>query len=90
MSSFSQNADSGFGAFSKADDLKKRILYTLFILIIYRFGTYVPLPGIDLTALKEKNFIKFEIPSGPNLSIINPSIFFQRNIPTLFDCLIKI
>ena len=53
MSSFSQNADSGFGAFSKADDLKKRILYTLFILIIYRFGTYVPLPGIDLTALKE-------------------------------------
>ncbi|MBL61405.1 MAG: preprotein translocase subunit SecY [Candidatus Pelagibacter sp.] len=53
MSSLSQNADSGFGAFSKADDLKKRILYTLFILIIYRFGTYVPLPGIDLTALKE-------------------------------------
>ena len=43
MSGLAQNTESGFGAFSKADDLKKRILYTLFILIIYRFGTYVPL-----------------------------------------------
>ena len=39
-------------SFSKADDLKKEY-YTLFILIIYRFGTYVPLPGIDPTSLKE-------------------------------------
>ena len=53
MSGFAQNAESGLGAFSKADDLKKRILYTLLILIIYRFGTYVPLPGIDPTSLKE-------------------------------------
>ena len=53
MSGLAQNTESGFGAFSKADDLKKRILYTLFILIIYRFGTYVPLPGIDPTSLKE-------------------------------------
>ena len=52
MSGFAQNAEGSFGAFSKADDLKKRIFYTLLILIIYRFGTYVPLPGIDPTSLK--------------------------------------
>ena len=28
-------------------DLKKRILFTLFILLIYRFGTFVPIPGIN-------------------------------------------
>jgi len=32
---------------NKIEDLKKRILYTLFILLIYRFGSYVVLPGID-------------------------------------------
>jgi preprotein translocase subunit SecY len=53
MSGFNQSAESGLGAFSKADDLKKRIFYTLFILIIYRFGTYIPLPGIDPESLKE-------------------------------------
>ncbi len=34
-------------AFSKADELKKRIWFTLGALIIYRLGTYIPLPGID-------------------------------------------
>ena len=53
MSGFAQNAEGSFGVFSKADDLKKRIFYTLLILIIYRFGTYVPLPGIDPASLKE-------------------------------------
>ena len=41
------------GAFSQAKDLKNRILFTILILIIYRLGTYVPLAGIDPTALKE-------------------------------------
>jgi preprotein translocase subunit SecY len=53
MSSFSQNAEGSLGVFSKAHDLKKRIFYTLFILIIYRFGTYIPIPGIDPTSLQE-------------------------------------
>ncbi|MFM7673611.1 MAG: preprotein translocase subunit SecY [Candidatus Fonsibacter sp.] len=49
---------STFGSFdspkpnSSMDDLKKRIFYTLFILIIYRFGTYIPISGIDPSALK--------------------------------------
>ena len=41
------------GAFSHATDLKNRILFTIFLLIIYRIGTYVPLSGIDPVALKE-------------------------------------
>ena len=42
-----------FGAFSKATELKKRIWFTLAVLLIYRFGTYVPVPGIDPGALAE-------------------------------------
>ncbi|MEZ5800269.1 MAG: preprotein translocase subunit SecY [Nitratireductor sp.] len=36
-----------FSAFSKAEELKKRIWFTLGALIVYRLGTYVPLPGIN-------------------------------------------
>ena len=41
------------GAFSHATDLKNRIFFTIFLLIVYRLGTYVPLAGIDPDALKE-------------------------------------
>ena len=34
-------------SFAKADELKKRLLFTLGALIVYRLGTFVPLPGID-------------------------------------------
>ena len=33
-------------------DLRNRILFTIFILAVYRFGTFVPLPGIDPEQLK--------------------------------------
>lgn len=36
---------------NKIEDLKKRILYTLIIILVYRFGSYVVLPGIDPDAL---------------------------------------
>jgi len=36
-----------FSAFAKADELKKRIWFTLGALLVYRLGTYIPLPGID-------------------------------------------
>tara|TARA_Y100000590_G_scaffold3509_1_gene4646 strand:- start:2457 stop:3758 length:1302 start_codon:yes stop_codon:yes gene_type:complete len=51
-----ENINSGF--FSKANDLRNRILFTIFILAIYRLGTYVPLPGIDsqsLSSLMDSN-----------------------------------
>jgi preprotein translocase subunit SecY len=48
-------ANINFSAFSKAEELKKRIWFTLGALIIYRLGTYIPLPGIDPVAF-EQNF----------------------------------
>ncbi len=36
-----------FGTLSKAQDLKKRIYFTLAALVVYRIGTYIPVPGID-------------------------------------------
>ena len=42
-----------FGAFAKATELKKRLWFTLGALIIYRLGTYIPLPGIDPVVLKD-------------------------------------
>jgi preprotein translocase subunit SecY len=35
------------GAFAKATELKKRIGFTLAVLLVYRIGTYIPVPGID-------------------------------------------
>jgi preprotein translocase subunit SecY len=49
MSSENINA----GAFKKANDLKNRIIFTILLLVVYRLGTYVPLAGIDPSALKE-------------------------------------
>jgi preprotein translocase subunit SecY len=41
-----------FGAFAKAEDLKRRIWFTLGALLVYRFGTFIPLPGISIDAFK--------------------------------------
>ena len=42
-----------FSAFSKAKDLQKRLWFTLFALIVFRLGTYVPIPGVNPAALSE-------------------------------------
>ena len=39
-----------FSTFAKATDLKKRIWFTLLALLVYRLGTHIPLPGINLDA----------------------------------------
>lgn len=39
--------NTNWGALAKATELRKRILFVLAALVVYRFGTYVPLPGID-------------------------------------------
>jgi preprotein translocase subunit SecY len=46
-------ANLNFSALAKADELKKRIWFTLGALLVYRFGTYIPLPGIDPTAWEQ-------------------------------------
>ena len=56
-----------FGAFAKAEELKQRLWFTLGALIIYRVGTYVPLPGIDPRALQEI----FQQKSGGMLDMFN-------------------
>ena len=52
------NKDSGAGFFSKSNDLRNRIFFTVLMLCIYRLGTYIPLSGIDpqsLQSLMETN-----------------------------------
>mgnify|MGYP006092260515 CR=1 FL=1 len=44
------NIKNGF--FSKSNDLRNRILFTVLVLSVYRLGTYVPLPSIDPLALQ--------------------------------------
>jgi preprotein translocase subunit SecY len=43
-------ANLNFSAFAKAEDLKKRIWFTLGALLVYRLGTFIPMPGIDPVA----------------------------------------
>lgn len=40
-------ANMNFGAFQKATELHKRIWFTLIALVVYRLGTFIPIPGID-------------------------------------------
>ena len=42
-----------FGAIAKATELKQRIFFTLGALIVFRLGTYIPLPGIDPRVLAD-------------------------------------
>jgi preprotein translocase subunit SecY len=42
-----------FAAFAKAEDLKKRIWFTLGALLVYRLGTYIPIPGINPDAFAQ-------------------------------------
>ncbi|MGB5869393.1 MAG: preprotein translocase subunit SecY [Albidovulum sp.] len=46
-------ANMSWGALGKASDLRQRILFTVGLLMVYRLGTYIPVPGIDATALAQ-------------------------------------
>jgi preprotein translocase subunit SecY len=46
-------ANLNLGAFSKATELKKRIWFTLGALIVYRIGSYIPVPGVDASVMEE-------------------------------------
>jgi len=57
------------------EDLRKRFLYTLFMFAIYRLGSHIPIPGIDVQALEDffkslegTLFNLYDIFSGGNLS----------------------
>ena len=44
-------ANLNFSSFANATELKKRIWFTLGALIVYRIGTYIPVPGVDATVM---------------------------------------
>src|SRR5664279_3990719 len=46
-------ANLNFSALAKAEELKKRIYFTVGALLVYRLGTYIPLPGIDPAAWEQ-------------------------------------
>jgi preprotein translocase subunit SecY len=46
-------ANTSWAALGKATDLRNRILFTLGLLIVYRLGTFIPVPGIDGQALRD-------------------------------------
>ncbi len=60
-------ANLNFSALAKADELKKRIWFTLGALVVYRFGTYIPLPGIDPAAWEQI----FQTQAGGILGMFN-------------------
>jgi preprotein translocase subunit SecY len=60
-------ANLNFSALAKADELKKRIWFTLGALLVYRLGTYIPLPGIDPAAWEQI----FQTQSGGILGMFN-------------------
>ncbi|MEM6462859.1 MAG: preprotein translocase subunit SecY [Pseudomonadota bacterium] len=60
-------ANLNFSAFAKAEDLKKRIWFTLGALLVYRLGTYIPLPGINPEAFAQA----FQQQAGGVLGLFN-------------------
>ena len=60
-------ANLNFSALGKATELKKRILFTLGVLIVYRIGTYIPIPGIDSNVLQDV----FNTQAGGLLGMLN-------------------
>ena len=49
-------ANLSWGLLGKATELRQRIWFTIGVLIMYRIGTYIPVPGIDGAALR--NFME--------------------------------
>jgi preprotein translocase subunit SecY len=60
-------ANINLGVFSKATELKKRLWFALGCLIVYRFATYIPLPGIDPVVMAQI----FEQNSGGIMGMFN-------------------
>jgi len=56
-----------FASLSRASELKKRIWFTLGVLLVYRLGTYIPMPGINPQALADA----FQTHAGGVLGMLN-------------------
>jgi len=60
-------ANINFAAFAKATELQKRIWYTIIALVVYRIGTFIPIPGIDPAAFANA----FQTQAGGILGMFN-------------------
>ena len=60
-------SNMNLGAFAKAKELKQRLLFVLFALIVYRIGTYIPIPGVDPSVWQDI----FDQKSGGILDMFN-------------------
>jgi preprotein translocase subunit SecY len=60
-------ANINFAAFAKATDLQKRIWFTIIALVVYRIGTFIPIPGIDPAAFAAA----FQTQAGGILGMFN-------------------
>ena len=60
-------ANVNFAAFAKATELQKRIWFTLIALLVYRLGTFIPIPGVDPEAFKAA----FQSQAGGILGMFN-------------------
>ena len=53
ISTSQSNSQTQMGAFSRAKELQKKLLFVLFALIVFRLGTFIPIPGIDSNVFQE-------------------------------------
>ncbi len=60
-------ANINFQAFARAHELHKRIWFTLIALVVFRIGTYIPIPGIDVEAFRAA----FQAQAGGILGMFN-------------------
>jgi preprotein translocase subunit SecY len=60
-------ANINFAAFAKATELQKRIWFTLIALVVYRIGTFIPIPGLDPVAFANA----FKAQAGGILGMFN-------------------
>ena len=62
----------------RVPDLRGKILFTLFIIALYRIGAFVPAPGIDLDAVQE---LKRQAESGGGVVGLPPAVLRRRAHP---------
>ena len=94
-------ANINFGAFAKAEELKKRIWFTLAALLVYRLGTFIPIPGINPVAFALLNAKlangSYAIPDPQVLTSANtgysvissPAIFHEKQLIVNGDLVIS-
>ena len=67
MSRSSSNMSSGIGGLTKSGELRQRIFFIIFALVVFRLGSFITLPGIDPSVMK----FLFEQQRGSILDMFN-------------------